>query len=130
MTKQIKTWLERCRGDGDALATDAMQAEIDELCAALAQAEQPPKYYTVIGLDKNGVSHLECVTDVHQGAKDEIVITYAKAIAQAQPAKWEPLSEARICELNDAACDKYMTQDARAIELARAIEAEITKGQQ
>jgi len=52
------------------------------------------------------------------------------AIAQAQPAKREPLSEARIIELNDTAFDKYITQDARAIDLARAIEAEITKGQQ
>ena len=41
-----------------------------------------------------------------------------------------PLSDERIIELNDAAFDKYITQDARALEFARAIEAEITKGQQ
>jgi hypothetical protein len=43
MTKQIKTWLVRWHEGAEKLLSvkDAMQAEIDELRAALAQTEQP-----------------------------------------------------------------------------------------
>lgn len=46
-----------------------------------------------------------------------------KLYTSPQPAQRQPLTEEKIIELNDAAFDKFMTQDARAIELARSIEA-------
>ncbi|CAB4241060.1 hypothetical protein UFOVP56_59 [uncultured Caudovirales phage] len=60
--------------------------------------------------------------DLMMEAAKEIEILTAQALYTA-PVQRQPLTEKRIIEFNDAAFDKYMTQDARALGLARAIEA-------
>jgi hypothetical protein len=72
---------------------------------------------------------VQWVPGKHYVTQLEEIMDEAAALLQSN-AERVPLSDERIIELNDTACDKYMTQDARALEFARAIEAEIKKGQQ
>jgi len=74
---------------------------VEQLRATLAQPERSAQGETLIGC----VQH-DC--------------------AQCR-AKWEPLSYERICELDPA---PNIMSDKHRIDFARAIEAEITKGQQ
>lgn len=53
--------------------------------------------------------------------------SFARAILALQKNNFSrecvPMTHKQAIEMNDAAFDKYMTQDARAIELVRSVEA-------
>ena len=119
-----------------------MQSEIDELRAALAQTEQPAQGERVLQEEPEKPINqvlLDALNSMltHMGMDEDEwnkptfdQARQAIALAQAQSAKLEPLSVERINRLwDDSFIGADPTSGNQRFKFARAIEAEITKGQ-